>query len=77
MDLSAILPLLLSKRDGKSNSSALINELLKSSGAPPEAVAVMRAATANSEQKKKSERFTPILGFVNDEILGKLTRWFS
>ncbi len=76
MDLSAILPLILSKRGGKTDNSVLINELLKNSGAPPEAVAIMKSAGFNG-QNKKSERFSPILGFVDDEILGKLTRWFS
>ena len=76
MDLSAILPLLLSKRNGKSDNSALLNELLKNSGVPPEAVAVMKTM-GESQKKQKTERFSPILSFVNDDILGKLTRWFS
>ena len=76
MDLSAILPLLLSKRSGKTDNSALLNELLKNSGVPPEAVAVMKSM-GETPKKQKTERFAPILSFVNDDILGKLTRWFS
>ena len=76
MDLSAILPLLLSKRSGKTDNSALLNELLKNSGVPPEAVAVMKSM-GEKTKKQKTERFAPILSFVNDDILGKLTRWFS
>ncbi len=76
MDVSAILPLLLSKRNGKTDSSELLGELLKSSGAPPEMASVINAVR-KGDDRKKAERFSPILGFVNDDILGKLTRWFS
>lgn len=88
MDLTAILPLLLSKNKGDlpssdlisllskkdKSSDELIDNLIQKSGAPKQMASVLSAL--NNSKQKKPERFDPILGFVNDDILGKMTRYF-
>lgn len=86
MDISTLLPLLLAG-SGRGNGDATMltnlllhrnadpSELIKSSGASPEVAAALSSAISKSRAKELGLK--PILGFVNDEILGKLTRWFA
>ena len=88
MDLSAILPLLLSKNNISSDkmdlislltkkdksSEELLDAVMKNNGTPAKMASVI--SSINNSSNRAKENFTPILPFVNDEILGKMTRFF-
>ena len=96
MDMSILLPLLLSNKGGGKNSEALallmrmtaqgkkpdeselVGEMLKNGGYSPETAAMINAAMKNRGGKpRKSVGLRSILGVVNDEILGKITKYMD
>ncbi len=96
MDISMLLPFLLSGKGGGKNNetlallmkmmssgkrpdeSELVGEMLKNGGYSPEAAAVLNAAMKNyGKPARKSVGLRSILGIVNDEILGKITKYMD
>lgn len=96
MDMSMLLPLLLSGKGGGKNNetlallmkmmgsgkkpdeSELVGEMLKNGGYSPETAAVLNAAMKNrGKSTRKSVGLRSILGIVNDEILGKITKYMD
>lgn len=96
MDMSMLLPLLLSGKGGGKNNetlallmkmmgsgkkpdeSELVGEMLKNGGYSPETAAVLNAAMKNrGKSARKSVGLRSILGIVNDEILGKITKYMD
>ena len=62
----------------KPSEADILSTLLKKEGGSPEMAAVLSNALKDRDkQKKKAEGFTPVLGFINDDILGKLTKYFG
>lgn len=96
MDMSMLLPLLLSKKGGgknnetlaflikmmssgkKTDESELVSEMLKNGGYSPETAAVLNAAMkSRGKPTRKSVGLRSVLGIVNDEILGKITKYMD
>lgn len=62
----------------KPSEADILSTLLKKEGGSPEMAAVLSNALKDRDkQKKKAEGFAPVLGFINDDILGKLTKYFG
>lgn len=61
----------------KPNEAELIGQLLGEKGGSPEMAAVLSKVLSDKKPTKKAEGFDPILGFVNDDILGKLTKYMN
>lgn len=62
----------------KPDESELVGEMLKNGGYPPETAAVLNAAMKNRGAKpRKAAGFRSVLGIVNDEILGKITKYMD
>ena len=61
----------------KPNETELIGKMLGSNGGSPEMAAVLSSVLSKNKTTKKAEGFAPILGFVNDDILGKLTKFMN
>lgn len=77
-DMANILMGMMSGK--KQSESEILGQILKSQGGSPEMAAILQTAMkAQSERSatKKAEGFGPVLGFVNDDILGKMTKFFS
>ncbi len=70
MDLNSILPLLLGS--SKTDKSDLIKAILGQNG---DYGSLFQSFT--NKRKNKAEGFTPVLGFVSDDILGIMTRFFA
>ena len=61
----------------KPDESAIVDEMLKKSGCAPE-TAVLNAAMKNrTEKPRRSVGLRSVLGIVNDEILGKITKYMD
>lgn len=72
MDLNSILPLLLS--GGGASAADIIKAVMgNESYAGMESVMELM----KNRQKHKSVGFAPVLGFVSDDILGVMTRFFA
>ena len=62
----------------KPDESELVGEMLKNGGYPPETAAVLNAAMKNRSAKpRKAAGLRSVLGIVNDEILGKITKYMD
>ncbi len=62
----------------KPDESAIMDEMLKKSGCAPETAAVLNAAMKNrTEKPRRSVGLRSVLGIVNDEILGKITKYMD
>lgn len=62
----------------KPDESELVGEMLKNGGYPPETAAVLNAAMKNRGAKpRKAAGLRSVLGIVNDEILGKITKYMD
>ena len=62
----------------KPDESELVGEMLKNGGYPPETAAVLNAAMKNRGAKpRKTAGLRSVLGIVNDEILGKITKYMD
>ncbi len=86
MDLSEILPLLLKPGD---DTTAMLIKMLQGGdktdavsamlgkNASPEMASVLGAMMSQNKHKQKAEGLRPILGFVDNDNLGILTRYFG
>ena len=70
MDLNAILPLLLGSN--KTDKSDLIKAILGQNGDYGSLF-----QNLSNKRKNKAVGFAPLLGFVSDDILGIMTRFFA
>jgi len=66
----------LLKGDNLDNSS-LISTLAKSSNNPQMATILNLAQNMNKKNLNKAHGLTPIIPFVNNDIMGKLTKFFT
>lgn len=62
--------------------SEMIGALMKARGAPPEVAAVLSSALGNAQARRRDRAdravgFAPVMDFINDDILGKLTKYFA
>ncbi|MDR3021279.1 MAG: hypothetical protein LBU60_01165 [Clostridiales bacterium] len=70
--------LLTSLISGKSDQTALINAIAKNSGNPQLSQALNLANNIKNTQKKVNPSgFKAIKPFVNNDIMGKLTKYFN
>ncbi|MFR1565609.1 MAG: hypothetical protein ACLSUT_04135 [Christensenellales bacterium] len=76
-DATATLLKMMTKGEQPAESD-ILGALLKNQGGSQEMASVLSSAlSSKSSKKNKADGFKPVLGFVNNEILGKLTKYMN
>ena len=76
-DDAALFMKMMGKGEKPSEADILSTLLKKEGGSTQIAAELSNALKDRNKKKKKAEGFTPVLGFINDDILGKLTKYFG
>lgn len=62
----------------KLSQKDLLGTVIKARGGSPEMAEALSSAMENGGRARPTKTgFTPLLGFVNDDILGKMTKFYS